>query len=326
MLVSEIPERINLDSEYSFTAGLSGVRIGDDGVHVNDELFALDESTIRSFGTLLDISYTYLKKCPRPLLAENVNYWLRERSESDALIHVINDQPRFLKSNIKFIPLKSVVDMIGRVFDADDEVVELTTTDQMVHVDVISAEQRIEVPGRDIPLRPDNDVTHGGIRFRIVTDFRARPPEVYTYLNRRVCTNGLCIADPQHKLTLQGHTVDDVLREMESAANDLWGKLPDALEKYRSTADIEVPGEVAHFIHAVAEEHGIGFRVTSEAINRVGELPTPPSLYDVINLLTSIANEDVTYKTRESLQFLGGSIASKPEAYSHRCSSCQQLL
>jgi hypothetical protein len=326
MLVSEIPDRINLESEYSFTTGLAGVRIADDGIHIDDEVFSLDESTTRSLGSLLDISYNYLKKCPSELLASNVNYWLREKSEAEALVHVINGAPRLLKSNTKFIPVKSVVEMIGRLFEPNDEVVELTTTDQLVHVDVISNEQRIEVPGRDMPLRPENDVTHGGIRFRIVTDFRARPPEVYTYLNRRVCTNGLCIADPQHKLTLQGHTVDDVLREMESAANDLWGKLPDALEKYRSTADIEVPGEVAHFIHAVAEEHGVGFRVTSEAINRVGELPDPPSLYDVINLLTSIANEDVTYKTRESLQFLGGSIASKPEAYSHRCASCQHLL
>jgi len=36
MLVSEIPERINLDSEYSFTTWLSVVRIGDDGVHIDD--------------------------------------------------------------------------------------------------------------------------------------------------------------------------------------------------------------------------------------------------------------------------------------------------
>jgi len=50
------------------------------------------------------------------------------------------------------------------------------------------------------------------------------------------------------------------------------------------------------------------------------------TLYDVINLLTSIANEDVTYRTKESLQFLGGAMASKPEAFSHRCSSCQQTV
>ena len=326
MLVSEIPERINLDSEYSFNVGLSNVRVSDDGVHVNDDVFPLEDSTVRSFGTLLDISQNYLKKCPPDLLAMNINHWLRERSESEALVHVISGQPRFLKSNIKMIPMKKVVEMIGRVFDPQDEVVELTTTDQLTHVDVISNEHRIEVPGHDIPLRPEHDVTHGGIRFRIVTDFRARPPEVYTYLNRRVCTNGMCIADPQYKLTLQGRTVDEVIREMESTAQDLWGKLPETLEKFRSTADISVPGEVSHFIHAVAAEHGVGFRVTAEAINRVGELPPAPTLYDVINLLTSIANEDVTYRTRESLQFLGGAMASQPEAFSHRCTSCQHLL
>lgn len=326
MLVSEIKEVADTDSEATFDLPMSQVALRDNLVYINNDEYSLDETTLRSLGSLLDISPVYLKKCPPELAAQNINYWLRQKEDQDAVVHMVSGHPRFLKSGMKFVPLRPLVEMIERVFDPSDEVVEFRTNDQVTHIDVISNEHRIEVPGRDVPLRPDNDVTHGGMRFRVTSDLRAKPPELYTYLNRRVCTNGMCIADSQFKLTLHGNTVDDVLREMEETAQQLMGKLPETLMTYRQTADQEIPGEVAQFVHTVAAEHKIGMRVTNAALNRLGELPNPASLYDVIQLFTNIANDDVTYRTRDNLQFLGGAMAANPDMYTHRCQSCQHLL
>lgn len=311
-----------------FDCELSDVMIDQEGVHVRDDVYDLDETTVRSLGSLLNISNTYLRRCPLDLMSQNVNYWLRQNRESDAKVHLINGQPRFLKPNVKIIPMGKVVDIIGEMFKPEDDVAEFQVTDALIHIDVISSDHRIDVPGGDGTHRPVNDVTHGGIRFRIPTDYKIqRPPEVYTYLNRLVCTNGMCVSDAQHKLRLKGRDVQGVLDDMRTQARIIWDKLPETLATYRSTVDMEVPGELSQFVHQVGQEHGVGARVLARALDRIGEIPAPGTVYDVIQLFTNIANEDnTTYRTRDSLQFLGGELAARPEAATHRCNSCERLL
>jgi hypothetical protein len=328
VLVSEIPDAIHVGGENIFDVSLANVHVEDDSLVINDNQYELDETSVSSLGTLLDVSATYLRKCPKELIAHNLNYWLRQKSEADALVHLLNGAPRFMPPNTKIIPLKGLTDMVGRVFAPDDEIATFEVSDKLVHLDVISQAHRIEVPPKDNLHRPVNDITHGGIRFRITNDSRIRkPPEVYTYLNRLVCSNGMCVTDAVHKLTLQGKDVAHVLSDMESTAKTLWENLPGVLASYRQTADMEVPGELSHFVHQVGRERGIGQRVLGTAIDRVGELPRPASLYDVIQLFTNIANdENSTYRTRDALQNLGGELAAHPEANMHRCTQCERLL
>jgi hypothetical protein len=326
--VSDIPQVVDTAGESIFNCELSDVLVDQDGVHVGGNAYPLDETTVRSLGSLLDISNSYLRKCPAELMSQNINYWLRQHRDSDALVHLINNQPRFLKSSVKIIPLSRVVDIIQDVFPPADEVAEFQVTDQLIHIDVISSEHRVDVPGGDGTHRPINDVTHGGIRFRIPIDYKVqKPPEVFTYLNRLVCTNGMCVADAQHKLTLKGRDVPGILDDMEAQAKIIWEKLPEVLESYRSTVEMEVPGELSHFVHQIGTEQGVGPRVLNRAMSRLGEIPAPGTLYDVIQLFTNLANEDnTTYRTRDSLQFLGGELAARPESATHRCQSCARLL
>ena len=328
LAVSDIPQVVDTAGEQIFNADLADVMLDSEGVHVGNATYPLDETTVRSLGSLLDISNSYLRKCPQELMAQNINFWLRQNKESDALVHLINNQPRFLKSGVKIIPLARVVDIIQDIFPAADEVAEFQVTDQLIHIDVISSEHRIDVPGGDGTHRPVDDVTHGGIRFRIPIDYKVqKPPEVFTYLNRLVCTNGMCVSDAQHKITLKGRDVPGILDDMEAQARMIWQKLPEVLESYRSTAEIEVPGELSAFVHQIGQEQGVGPRVLNRAMSRIGEIPAPGTVYDVIQLFTNLANEDnTTYRTRDSLQFLGGELAARPEAATHRCTSCERLL
>lgn len=56
------------------------------------------------------------------------------------------------------------------------------------------------------------------------------------------------------------------------------------------------------------------------------ELPEDPSVYDVTQVFTSVANESVNYRSQLRLQRIGGDLSWKTEQMLHRCDNCERPL
>lgn len=330
MLVSEIRQHLDTRGEAFHTLPLSSVRVNEEGslLLADHDPIHLDDLAIKTLSTFLGVPATYMAKCPETLIRENINYWLSEKKDSDANFHVMGSALRTVTNpNHKLIPVGSVFDILERNFSGNDEVKDFHVTDKITQVSVVSESTRIEVPSLGTELRPDNDLTYGGLRFLVHNDpTNPMPPSVESYMNRLVCTNGMARVEPEYKISLRGSTVDDILEELDQAASALMANLPNRLEQYRQSAEVPVPGNIAQFAYQVARERNLSSRVVDRVMQMVTGYGNTPSMYDMAQAFTVVAHEDITWRARNTLEYIGGDLTTDTTAMSHRCETCERTL
>lgn len=356
--VADISTVLGAQGQERAIAPLSSVEVSEDGsefVAITDDgerlNFELDPEVERSMSKFLGVPPAYLTKCSGALKAANLNYWLKESEDARALIvHNSESASSFLDPDKHAILPSDVAGVISRVFSAEDELVTVHRTDEMMHIDVKTLDMEVNVPGNGVGDRPHSDgtlmvpedeeleelgftsrretnvfdITNGGVQFLLKPN---QPPVVNRYFNRLICDNGLVIPVPDAKITLRGKTVDDVIDEMESSAEILLGSMESALTRYAETSEQMVPGNVGDFIRQVGMENGIPNRIIMQALNYAGAYGMTRrndiSGYDVMNVFTNLANR-VSYSSRMKLQRLGGTIADAGEDFWHRCENCER--
>jgi len=297
------------------------------------EGFYLTEKVERAFARFLGVPMNYLEKCPPELKAHNLNYWLQAKAGATAVIETVNNQfVTVHKSGLTVIPLNRVVEVISDNLDPNYQVVDLTRGEDLFQLDVITDHQIEVEPREDIEDRNPvlhtsvGDITHGGIRFRS-NPTKAEPPVVQTYLHRLWCSNGATSPIAEGTIKLKGLTVDDVLSEIETAMNRAIGDLDAKLASYAALATKQPPGSKENFARQLGNEHKIPARVLNKILDRVEVLPEDATLYDIMNIFTSMANEEgIRYETMLKLQELGGALAMDTDAVTHRCGTCERLL
>lgn len=370
MTVGQIDEIINRDDRRIVT-NLGAIEVADDGRAVSIETedpdtgektreeFTFDEETERVVSKFLDVSPVYMRKCPPSLKAHNLNYWLRNQVDVEATLLV---GPKGIETmhdpDKTVVTMPEVAGVISRVFDAGDQIVNLHSDPDVFLADVMVGSS-IEVPGNGLGDRPNADgilslpmtdedtalvlpeevrrearvfdITHGGVRV-VAYPNQAKAPVVERYFNRLICTNGLTMPVADARVTLRGNTVEEVIADMERAAEHLLGSMDEALERYAALSDIPVVGNVAAFIQQVGIEAGIPAKLIQQAITYAGGAGllregAAPTSYDVMNILTSIANNDsVRFSTRNRLQALGGLFVAQGQRLMERCSSCERPM
>ena len=113
---------------------------------------------------------------------------------------------------------------------------------------------------------------------------------------------------------------------MEQAARQVLSGLDEKLTSYAQMAQRPIPGNASAFAYQIAREHNIGPRVLNRVMERANLLPENASLYDFVQILTSLANEGVRYRTMSQLQVLGGEMALNTDHFLHRCTGCQRMM
>lgn len=319
----------------------------------NEHSFEFDEVAERALCSYMDINPTYMKKCPGPLKAHNINYWLRNEPDLRAMvlagaqgIETVYDPDKVI------VTVPNVAQVISSVFSPDDEIASLYSDPDKFHID-IKVENNIIVPGNGIGDRPDEngfihrpgetdadgnpqkpirvfDITHGGVRI-LSHPSKPHAPVIQRYFNRLVCNNGMTIPVVDNSITLKGHTLPEVLADMEKEAERLLSTMDEALEQYAELADIAIPGNPLAYIRQVGQEAGIPNRIIMKALEYAGAYNLGDydqvSSYDIANIFTSLANnESVRYSTAVKLQEFGGTMVLQGEEMVRRCSSCERLL
>lgn len=360
MLVGQIEELLKRDERH-LHAFLQDVRVAESGAtfHVTDDegtehAFDFDEVCERSIASFLDVNPTYIEKCPPAVKAYNLNYWLDHHGDArgEFLVGPGGIETVYDPDDTILTP-PMIAKMMSNVFDEDNVIVRLDSEPNLFHADVMT-HNRIEVPGNGVGDRPGpdgylhrpnegqivdgeeirpirvDDVTHGGIRF-ITHPTKPKVPVVERYMHRLICQNGLTIQNVDRRIVLKGHTVTDVLAEMEQAAEELLSTMDEALEKYAESSRIRVPGNPLGYMRQVGVEAGLSNRIILRALDDAAALGLGDadfvSQYDVLNVFTRLGTHgNVRYSTMRKLQAFGGDIVTHAEEWSQRCQSCERVL
>lgn len=332
MIVSEL-QNILGTSQPTLQIPLSDLHIQDDGsvIEFKDrEDVALDALAERALAKHLGVAPTYLERCPGDLKAANLNYWLRQHKDAQAVLTMTStgDLIDVYGPEKRVIPIPRVGQIITRVFEPEDEITVLHRDEKRFHID-IKTEQHVEVPGDGTDFRPEvGDITHGGLRLMIPADLSQEKPSLEPYLYRLVCSNGMSQMSDSAVIHLKGMTVPDILDEIESRAEEILGDLPATLGDYSSLADIPLNGNILQIIRSLGQEHNLSPRVIDKVMDAALQIAPErePSLYDLAQTFTQVANGSVAYGTSIALQRLGGHIMELPQQLDNRCGTCAHIL
>lgn len=239
----------------------------------------------------------------------------------------------------KVIPLVRVAEQVADVFNPDDFANVLYSPDQ-VEINVTSNLRTVTVPGiegaADRPLegtvetrdgRKVGDLSAGGVRVIIQPGKPERAPLVEEFWERLVCTNGMTRRLTGSQINLRGRTVDEILTEMNNVMRLIWEGLDASAQAIRHSAETPVPGTVPDFLRVVARERNINAATILRLQERALALRPDPSIYDVTQIITDMANDEgLPVLTRRNLQAIGGDLTVDTERMVHRCNTCERPL
>lgn len=175
------------------------------------------------------------------------------------------------------------------------------------------------------------DITRGGLRF---TQNRKQnlAPSVTSYLYRLVCTNGMEVPETGLKIEARGGTVETMLGSLELAADHAFKQVEDQIKHFYALRQRLIEGDITQAVVQIAAEQGLSERTQIHLAHRVPseldveELGHSVSMFDVINLITNMANDPRLRRSRgprRALEAAGGTLVQHE---ADRCSHCQQVL
>lgn len=328
--VGELEETLAKRQETSKTTKLGNLKVTEDATEITytdglSESWALrlDETANHALAKYLKIPTAYYDRLGADGRAWALRYEFERNKDADTTFELLNDDVVAVHTPSQvMMPLTKVTKVIEKVFSPEDTVRRMVTNESRFHVDVTSANHQLVVPVAGV-----GDITEAGVRF-LAYPFSALQPSVGIYTERLVCMNGQTTDERLGKISLKGRTVDEVLLEMEEAAQLVLGNLDDYLERINSTRQVFAPGSPQAFAAQLAREAGVKREVLDKVldiINQLGE-SQPVSVWDVQNAFTSVANEVSSYKLMTKLQTLGGALSFDTEKMVERCGTCERRL
>lgn len=170
------------------------------------------------------------------------------------------------------------------------------------------------------------DLTAAGARFGLDIK-RGLAPTVTPWSMRLACTNGMETLSEATKIDARGLDVEAVMAELEAAARIAFANAEGNISHFYDLRNQPVDNP-ERAIRAIARERGIPDRSMIQMLDMVpaeGVLPENPTQFDIVNLVTNLANRSSIRNNggRLLLERAGGSIISD---HALRCSHCQHAL
>jgi len=317
--ISDLAEISRGVSREPIIVPLSSLEVVDEQIKAGNKTYVYDGQTRQKLAAYLKLPDRYLAKCPIELQATNLNYWSTEAGEGEVAIYAQGDQIVSLSDpNSRALPLTSYLDVIASNFSPSDEVTELITDGDYLHVDVVT-DQNLTIPGTD--SRGD-EIVSVGLRVVAFPD-AAKPPVTSTILQR---PDGSIIAVPEvaSKINLRGKDPDEIVKEFDAVITGLLVDAGDRLEQLRATTERGIVGSRAQFVYHVGHEYGLPQAVEARVMDLSSPLPDDTSLYDILSVFAQVADEDITYRSKLALQNLAGDFVAKTDQMLERCETCER--
>jgi hypothetical protein len=237
------------------------------------------------------------------------------------------------KSSLSRVEPRRLVEAVMRVIATDAPVVEWSLTPDEFYLDTIAPETLNFGRGGD---REEGDITAGGLVIGLDRKHNLAPT-VARRLYRLACTNGYETRDDSMRVDARGQTVDQVLAEFEAIAGRAFQQAEAEIASFYETRNEYIEGDVTQAVIRIAQERGLPDRTAHRLAVRVPEMmnevearggdgAAQPSLFDVINLITNLANDPALAgrrPVRQTLYRAGGGMITE---HHERCSHCQQRI
>lgn len=338
--VGQLEEQMAKREESSFTATLGEFSVSDDATELRVSTgltganYLLDDSATAHLAKYLNIPGRYLKILDPDFRATLLRYEFEKNKNSPTTVESVNGGIVALHQPTQtMLPMNKVVGVVTKVFDENDTIRRVITSESLLHIDITTDRHKVEFPAVEAwsgsgehQIQPQvGDITEAGARF-LAHPFTAIAPSVNLYAERLWCSNGQTTDERLGRITLKGNTVDDVINEMELAAQTILSQLDGYLEKLSATRQMTVPGSPQAFVAQLAKEANVSRKILDKVLGIINQLPQPVTVWDCNQAFTTVANEVDQYKTMARLQTLGGDLAFDAERTVHRCTACERLL
>ena len=173
--------------------------------------------------------------------------------------------------------------------------------------------------------RAQGDITAGGLRTGINLK-QGLAPWVQPFSFRLACTNGMETMRNDLKVDARGQSVEEVIAEIEEMARLAFGGVESTIAHFYEMREQEVENP-ERVLRAIARERKIPDRslVTLLDLAAGEDLPDSPTMFDVVNLVTNLANAPQIRNDggRLLLERAGGAVVTDHAA---RCGHCQQRV
>lgn len=285
--------------------------------------------------------YKYLLRESLAWQAEVLRHHTQAHADNESVWHIDgNAVAGVYHPNAKVIPLVRVAEIVAGVFDHDDPVDVLYSPDQ-VEINVTSCLKSVTVPGiegfagRPLEGTVDDphtglkvgDLSSGGVRIILHPSKPERGPAIMEFWKRLVCSNGMTRMITGSQISLKGRTQPEILVEMDNVIRAVYEGLDESARAILHSAQTPVPGAVSDFIRVVASERRVSAATVLRLQERAAALPPNPSVYDVTQVVTAMANEDgLPVVTRRNLEAIGGDLTVDTDRMVHRCAQCERPL
>jgi hypothetical protein len=344
--VGQLDEYLGKREENTFTATLGEMSVSDDATELRvssgltGATYVLDDSANAVLAKYLNIPGRYFKMIDPDFRATLLRYEFEKHKAAPTAIEAVNGAIVALHQPTEvMLPMNRVAGVVTKTFNPDDTIRRFIPSESRLHIDVTTANHKVAFPltipedgptgGQFPPISPEKaqvgDVTEAGVRF-LAHPFSSVAPSVNLYAERLICTNGQTTDERLGRISLKGNTVDDVINEMELAAQHILSQLDGYLEKLSATRTMTVPGSPQAFAAQLAKEANVSRKILDKVLETINQLPEPVTIWDVNQAFTAVANEVDQYKTMVKLQTLGGDLAFDAETAIHRCGQCERLL
>lgn len=293
--------------------------------------FQFDDQARDILGRYLKVPSRYLKKCPDELIETNLNFWLQQESGAVNVEYSIHDDRAYLLGIVPeattIVPVHHVARAVLKPFDESDQINDFNMSAADVHLSVTANSRFVEVPGDGTKHRPKvGDITRGGLTLNFHRE-KGNKITIEPFSFRLVCSNGMIMRDSAlGRVSFRGNSVEEVLAEIEAKAENIMSQMEAKyLSQLRRTAEKRVTGDIYQLIRHVGQEYGQSARIIDLALAEVPFLPEEPTVYDITQLFTMAANQ-VGFRSRLSLQGIGGDMMMNTNMVTDRCDKCESLL
>lgn len=300
----------------------------------------VEQRAVVALGNFCNVPTPYIKRIHKsdPDLAEHTLRHLLSRMADTAAVHVRDGRvERITETGKRHIQPAEIVESIANVIDWDAELTRLVNEPHEFAFDVvvpddfdkgIGGDKKVHLldPGTDSrPARKKvGDITKGGVRVGLDIKHNLAP-WVQPYFFRLWCTNGAESRDDGLRIDARGMDVDDVLQEFGFVATRAFNRVEEAIKHYYDLRSIKVDNPERE-LRRIAVEGGLPSRSLVHLINLAPStaLPDEPTMFDVVNLVTNLANSPAVRRDggRVTLEQVGGGVISDHAA---RCGHCKHV-
>lgn len=326
MTIDQVHERLESVKSTEKYAYLSDVEFSSEGLTFTEtgETFELDEWGFIKLGRYFGIPKSYVKKMTSDLLLKNLEFWREENEHVQTRFFFWNGELELVSDiDDKLIQPKHALRALGTLVGSNTFISELMFDPDRFYITFIFNDSK-----REIESNGEYYNISGGVQ--ILQHYNTTEPIVVkTVLYREDDGTTLTFFDKDDRVKLTRNTMEGVLDDLHTSATTVYRNLDYHLNLYYETSQSLVKGSLSSFIRQVTNGTGVGNRAVNHMaetlINTYQDKSNPPTLFDVIQVVTSTAQQTQGLEGKTNLQTLAGSLTTHYDHVTEPCPSCNRV-